>query len=131
MLSIIPFRSSHRTCFIKKAVLKNFAIFTGKHLCRNLFLIKLRAPCNFIKKRFQHRCFPVNIAKLLTISILKNNCEWLLFLLWNHLTESVQFSDETNLWNLYCLNKQKRNRNISWNETHRNVIKSLRQPKYS
>ena len=27
----------------KKAVLKNFAIFTGKHLCFTLFLIKLQA----------------------------------------------------------------------------------------
>ena len=29
--------------FYKKAVLKSFAIFTRKHLCRNLFLIKLQA----------------------------------------------------------------------------------------
>ena len=28
--------------FYKKAVLKNFAIFTGKQLCRNLFLIKFQ-----------------------------------------------------------------------------------------
>ena len=35
------FRSSHRRCFIKKAVLKNFAIFTWKHLCWSLCLIKL------------------------------------------------------------------------------------------
>ena len=35
------FRSSHRRCFIKKAVLKNFAIFTWKHLCLSLCLIKL------------------------------------------------------------------------------------------
>ena len=28
--------------FYKKAVLKNFAIFTGKYLCWNLFLIKLQ-----------------------------------------------------------------------------------------
>ena len=27
--------------FYKKAVLSNFAIFTGKHQCRSLFLIKL------------------------------------------------------------------------------------------
>ena len=27
--------------FYKKAVLSNFAIFTGKHLCRSLLLIKL------------------------------------------------------------------------------------------
>ena len=30
--------------FYKKAVLKNFAIFTGRHLCYSLFLIKLHAP---------------------------------------------------------------------------------------
>ena len=29
----------------------------------------------FIKKRLQHRFFPVNIAKLLRTPILKNNCE--------------------------------------------------------
>ena len=29
--------------FIKKAALKNFAIFTGKQLCWSLFLIKLQA----------------------------------------------------------------------------------------
>ena len=39
-------RSSHRRCSIKKAVLKNFAIFTVKHLCWGLFLI------TFIKKDF-------------------------------------------------------------------------------
>ena len=36
-------RSSHRKYSMKKAVLKNFAIFTGKYLCYNFFLIKLRA----------------------------------------------------------------------------------------
>ena len=34
--------------------------------------------CNFIKKRLQHRCFPVIIAKFLRIPILKNICERLL-----------------------------------------------------
>ena len=33
---------------------------TGKHLCWRFFLI------NFIKKRHQHRCFPVNITKCLS-----------------------------------------------------------------
>ena len=36
----------------KKPALKNFAIFTRKH-----------HACNFIEKRLQQRCFPVNIAK--------------------------------------------------------------------
>ena len=30
-------RSSHRRCSLKKSVPKNFANFTGKHLCRSLF----------------------------------------------------------------------------------------------
>ena len=34
-------------------VLKNFVIFTGKHLCWSLFLIKLQAG-KFIEKRFHH-----------------------------------------------------------------------------
>ena len=54
-------RSSHRRCFIKKAVLKNFAIFTGKLL---------------FKKRLEHWCFPLNIAKFLRTPILKNICYW-------------------------------------------------------
>ena len=32
------FRSSHQRCFIKKVVLKNFAIFTGKHMCWRYFI---------------------------------------------------------------------------------------------
>ena len=31
-------------CSVKKCVLRNFAKFTGKHLCQSLF------ACNFIKK---------------------------------------------------------------------------------
>ena len=54
--------------FHKKTVLRNFAIFIGKHLCWSLFLIKL----------FQYGCFMVNIGKFLKTAILKNICEWLL-----------------------------------------------------
>ena len=36
---------------------------------------------NFIKKRFQNKCFPVNISKFLRTPILKNICEPLLRLL--------------------------------------------------
>ena len=37
---------------MKKAVLKNFAILAGK-----------LQSCNFIKKKLQQRCFPLNFAK--------------------------------------------------------------------
>ena len=66
--------------FHKKAVLKNFAIFTGRHLCWNLFFNKnagLQGP-SFIKKRLEHRCFFANIEKFLRTPILKNICERLL-----------------------------------------------------
>ena len=66
-------RSSHRRCSVKKAVLKKFADFTGKHLCWNLFLINFQT--NFIKKRLQYRCFPVKFAKFLRTPISKNICE--------------------------------------------------------
>ena len=46
----------------EKAVIKNFAIFTGKQLSWAL----------------QHRSFPVNIRVFLRTLILKNICEWLL-----------------------------------------------------
>ena len=45
-------RSSYRRCSVKKSVLKNFANFTGKHLC-----------------------IPVKFAKFLGTPILKNICE--------------------------------------------------------
>ena len=44
-----------RRCSRKKGVLKNFAKFTGKHLCLG--------PVILFKKRLWHRCFPVNFAK--------------------------------------------------------------------
>ena len=35
-------RSSRPDVFCRKGVLRNFAKFTGKHLCQSLFLIKLQ-----------------------------------------------------------------------------------------
>ena len=43
---VLKIRSSHQRCSIKKAVLKNCSIFTGKHLCWSLFLIKVQAYSN-------------------------------------------------------------------------------------
>ena len=45
--------------FRKKNILKNFAIFTRKHLCWSLSGV---FGVNFIKKRLQQRYFPVNIT---------------------------------------------------------------------
>ena len=76
----------------QEAVLKTFAIFTGKHLCWNLFLIKMQAfrgPA--LLKRDSNTGFFGNIEKCLRTPILKNNCERLplrvsveLFPLWTN-----------------------------------------------
>ena len=48
MFSLITiFRSSRPGVFCKKGVLRNFAKFTGKHLCQSLFFNKVAgAACN-------------------------------------------------------------------------------------
>ena len=54
---VVKRSNSRSQMFCKIDALKNLAIFTGKHLGWKFFLI------NFIKKRQQHRCFSVNVAK--------------------------------------------------------------------
>ena len=62
-------RSSHQKCSIKNAVLKNFAVFTGKHPVFDSLFNKVAGfqACKFIKKRLKHRCFPANIANFKNI----------------------------------------------------------------
>ena len=60
-------RSSHPEIFCKKGVLKNFAKFTGKHLCQCLVFNTVAGlrPATSLKKRLWHTYFPVNFAKFL------------------------------------------------------------------
>ena len=46
-------RSSHRSCSLKKDVLKKFVKFTGKHQCWSLFFHKItgQQPATLLKKR--------------------------------------------------------------------------------
>ena len=63
---LVNFRSSRPEVFSKKRVHKNFAKFTGKHLCQGLFFNKAAGlRMQFIKKRPWYRCFPVNFAEFL------------------------------------------------------------------
>ena len=65
--------------YYKKNCFQIFRNLHRKHLCGSLFL----ETFNFIKKRPQHRCFPVNISKFLRLSILKKIFEWLIFYCFN------------------------------------------------
>ena len=60
---------------LEQVVLKNFANFAGKNLCRSLFLIKLKLwGLQLYLRRLQHMCFLWNLLA----TILKNICERLL-----------------------------------------------------
>ena len=52
-------RSSHQRCSIIKGVLRNFAKFTGKHLCQSLFFNKVVGPrpslWNSCQNKFNNR----------------------------------------------------------------------------
>ena len=69
LFTIVLFRSNHQRCSIEKGVLENFTKFTGKHLFQ---------VGSFIKKRFWHRCSPVNFVKFLRTPFSQNTSRWLL-----------------------------------------------------
>ena len=47
-------RSSHQRCFVRNGAIRNFAKFTGKHLCQSLFFNKVASlsPATLLKKDF-------------------------------------------------------------------------------
>ena len=61
-------RSSHRRCSVRKGVLRNFAKFTGKHLCQSLFFNKVAGlrpqACNFIKKETLAQVFSCEFCEI-------------------------------------------------------------------
>ena len=57
--------SSRQEVFCKKGVLRNFAKFTGKHLCQNLFFNKVAGlACNLIKKEILAQLFSFEFCKI-------------------------------------------------------------------
>ena len=80
----ITVRNSHQRCSVKKAALTNSTIFhiyiyRKTPVLESLFekIARLMA-CNFIKKRLQHRCFPVNMAKIFNSTYFKEYLQLLL-----------------------------------------------------
>ena len=92
------YRSSRLHMFFKIGVLKKFVNYTEKRLLWSIFLKKLetRRPStlrssrpevfcekgvearNFIQKRLQHRCFHVNIVKLLRTTLFIKHLQYLI-----------------------------------------------------
>ena len=73
------FQKTH--VLVKIVVLKNFSIFTGKHLCWSLFLMKSHRPVTLLKERFQHMCFLVNMVKFSRTASFIEHLRWSLCLI--------------------------------------------------
>ena len=64
------FRSCQQRFSARNGVLRNFAKFTGKHLCQS--------PAILLQKRLWHSCFPVNFIKFLRTAFFIEHLWWLL-----------------------------------------------------
>ena len=66
------FRGSHRSCSLKKVLLKK-----GKGLCRSLFFHKVASlrTEHLLEKRIRRSCFSVNLAKFLRTPFSLNTSE--------------------------------------------------------
>ena len=82
------YRSSHRRCSVKTGVLKNFAIFAGKHLYWILFLNKLQ---DFTPALLFH----VIIVKFLTTPFFKSICERLLLNTTANLIDVISHNEQS------------------------------------
>ena len=93
---------------LKKYIPKNFAIFTGKYFVLKSYFNKI---AGFVKRRLQHRCFPVNIRKFLRTPTWKNNCKRLLLkVLYKTFYTNItvpEYVCELSFYKLYVQNKVK------------------------
>ena len=74
-------RSSHLEVFVKKVFLEISENSQENTCVRVSFLVKLQTfmrPATLLKKRFWHRCFPVNFAKFIKTRFLTEHLRWLL-----------------------------------------------------
>ena len=73
-------RSSRQDVFCKNVFLRNFAKFTGKHLCQSLYFNEVAdlRSATLLKKRLWQGCFSVNFAKFLRTPFLTEHLRWLL-----------------------------------------------------
>ena len=80
-------RNSRWQMFFKIGARESLAIFTEKRL----------KACDFIKKRLQHRCFPVNIAKFLRTAFFIEHLWWLLL---NSLSKILYFNKRLRMFQI-------------------------------
>ena len=73
-------RSSPSQMFLKIGAFKNFANFTGKHLCWSFFLLKFQTlrPATLLKSNYNTGIFSVQFAEFLRTPFFTEQFQWLL-----------------------------------------------------
>ena len=82
--------------FFKESVMRNFAEFTRKYLCRHLFFdkFKLSISSTSLKASLQCRCFLVNFAKFVRTPFLQNTTGPLLLIIAVSITVKGELANE-------------------------------------
>ena len=105
-----------------KAVLKNFAIFTGKYLCWSLFLVK-NFEANLLKRNSNTSAFFVNIAELFRSPVWRASvtgyCYKMLFRL--DQSKAIWLLHNLLFWNFY-LRANNKNRELWISKKKKNAI---------
>ena len=98
-------KSSRPEVFCVKSALQNFAKFTGKHLCQNLFFNKIAGlrPVTLVTKKLWHRCFHINFAKFLRTPFLREHLRWLMFFKLTALKNFTYFTGKHLCWTLFLI----------------------------
>ena len=80
-----------------KSVMRNFAIFTRKHLCRNFCFdkVKLCRSATSLKTSLLRRCFLVNFAKFVRKTFLQNTTGRLLLIIAVLIVVKGELANET------------------------------------
>ena len=70
------FRSSHQRCSVRKGVLRNFANFTGKHLCQSLYFNKIRESGTgvflwILRNFWQHLFYRTSLGDCFLLIVMK------------------------------------------------------------
>ena len=100
-IKLTSLKSSHSQMFFKMGILKNFAIFTGRHLCWRLFLTKLQAwrPETLSESDSTTAIFMWIFAKFLRTAFLVLLNIWMVLNIWNYrFTTSIHKICATEIW---------------------------------
>ena len=98
------YRSSHRRCSVWIGVLRNFAKFTGKHLCQSLFFNKVAGlrPATLLKKEALAQVFSCEFCEISKNTFFTEHLRWLLLDLVQFVLRHFTYTDFNKkfFWNI-------------------------------